>query len=121
MHVSYEGWKKDDKRSPLVNKMYIAGFMSPSELKKLRDAEVYQVYDVNKIKLRILNGDGASWINNLATKQTIQQRDNYHIHQEIIRDIQKDEYRRQSERLIAERRYDEVPTYLEYLKYEVRR
>ena len=121
LHVSYEGWKKDDKRHTLVNKMYIAGFMSSAELKKRRDAQIYQKYDVSKIKLRILNGDGASWISKLATKETIQQRDNFHIHQEIIRDLEEEDYRRQLERLIAEKRYDEVPVYLEYLKYEVRR
>lgn len=121
LHVSYEGWKKDDKRHTLVNKMYIAGFMSSAELKKRRDAQIYQKYDVSKIKLRILNGDGASWISKLATKETIQQRDNIHIHQEIIRDLEEEDYRRQLERLIAEKRYDEVPVYLEYLKYEVRR
>ena len=38
-----------------------------------------------------------------------------------MRDIQEDEYRRQLERLIAEKRYDEVPVYLEYLRYELRR
>ena len=101
--------------------MYITGFMGSTELKKIRDAQIYQKYDVNKIQLRVLNGDGASWINQLATKKTIQQRDNFHIHQEIIRDIQEEEYRRQLERLIAEKRYDEVPIYLEYLKYELRR
>lgn len=54
----------------------------------------------------------------MATEDTIQQRDNFHIHQEIIRDLQEDEHRRQIERLIAERRYNEVPIFLEYLKYE---
>ena len=86
-----------------------------------RDAQVYKNYDISKIQLRILNGDGAFWINKLATKETIQQRDNFHIHQEILRDIQEEEYTRQLERLIAERRYDEVPIYLEYLKHELRR
>lgn len=121
LYVSYEGWKEGDNRHPLVDKMYITGFMTSSELEKIRDAKIYQKYDVSKIELRILNGDGASWISQLATKDTIQQRDNFHIHQEIIRDIQEEEYRRQLERLIAERRYDEVPVYLEYLKYELRR
>ena len=121
LYVSYEGWKEDDIRHSLVNKMYITGFMGSAELKKIRDAEIYQKYDTSKIQLRVLNGDGASWINQLATKQTIQQRDNFHIHQEIIRDIQEEEYRRQLERLIAEKRYDEVPVNLEYLKYELRR
>lgn len=121
LYVSYDGWKENDKRHSLVDKMYITGFMSSSELEKIRDAKIYQKYDVSKIELRILNGDGASWISQLATKDTIQQRDNFHIHQEIIRDIQEEEYRRQLERLIAERRYNEVPVYLEYLKYELRR
>ena len=115
-----EKYKLSCKKS-LVNKMYITGFMSSSELKKRRDTKIYQKYDVSKIKLRVLNGDGASWISQLATKETIQQRDNFHIHQEIMRDIQEDEHRRQLERLIAEKRYDEVPVYLEYLRYELRR
>jgi len=42
LHVSYVEWKKDDKRKSLVNKMYITGFMSSSELKKRRDAKIYQ-------------------------------------------------------------------------------
>ncbi len=91
LHVSYEGWKKDDKRHSLVNKRYIAGFMTSAEL----NAQIYQKYNVE----RILNGDSALWINQLETKETIQQRDNFHIHQEIIRDIQEEEYRRQLKRL----------------------
>lgn len=119
MHVSHIGWKKDDKRHSLVNKRYIVGFMSSREMRQKRDAKIAQTYDVNKIELRVLNGDGAAWINKLATKDTITQKDNFHIHQEIVRDIQQEEYRRQLERLIAEKRYDEVEIYLEYLKYEL--
>lgn len=121
LHVSYEGWKKDDNRHELVNKQYITGFMSPSDIKKLRNAQIYQNYAVDKIELRVLNGDGANWINQLATKNTITQKDNFHIQQEIMRDIQEESYRRQLERLIAESRYDEIPVYLEFLKYELRR
>ena len=118
LHVSYEGWKKDDTRHTLVEKMYIVGFMSSKEMKQRRDARIFQKYDVDKIQLRILNGDGARWINKLATKDTIRQKDNFHIHQEIIRDIPEEENRRIIEKLIAERRYEEVPIFLEYLKYE---
>ena len=42
LHVSYEGWKKDDNRHSLVNKMYIVGFMSSKEIKKRRDAKILQ-------------------------------------------------------------------------------
>ena len=118
LHISYEGWKKDDPRHKLMGKTYIVGFMSSKEMKQRRDKKIFQMYDVDKIKLRILNGDGAKWINKLATKDTIRQKDNFHIHQEIIRDLQEDEHRREIEKLIAEKRYDEVPVFLEYLKYE---
>lgn len=118
LHVSYEGWKKDDPRHALVEKQYIVGFMSAKEMKDRRDAKIFQKYDIDKIKVRVLNGDGAKWINQLATADTIRQKDNFHIHQEIIRDIPVDEHRRQIERLIAERRYEEIPVFLEFLKYE---
>ena len=50
LHVMYEGWKKDDSRHTLVNKQYIAGIMKPKEIKKLRDARVYQEYkEVKKL------------------------------------------------------------------------
>ena len=42
--------KKDDSRHTLVNKQYIAGIMKPKEIKKLRDARVYQEYkEVKKL------------------------------------------------------------------------
>ena len=61
LHVMYEGWKKDDPRHGLVNKQYIAGIMKPKEMAKLRDARVFSQYDESKIKLRVVNGDGAKW------------------------------------------------------------
>ena len=54
LHVIYEGWKKDDKRHPLVNKQYIAGIMKPKEIKELRDARVFEQYDEKKKKKKDL-------------------------------------------------------------------
>lgn len=68
LHVMYEGWKKDDKRHSLVNKQYIAGIMKPKEIKELRDARVFSQYDVNKIKVRVTNGDGAKWTKGITAK-----------------------------------------------------
>ena len=92
LHIMHEGWEKDNSRHNLVNKDYIAGFMTPKTLEKLRNAKIYQKYNEDSIKLRVLNGDGANWIKNICTKNTIYQKDNFHIHQEIIRDIKDKEY-----------------------------
>ena len=90
LHVMYEGWKKGDPRHSLVNKQYIAGIMKPKEISKLRDARVYQQYDERKIKIRVTNGDGAQWTKGTTAKGGFYQKDEYHIMQEIVRDVPKE-------------------------------
>lgn len=119
LHITYEGWKKDSNRHELVNKKIIAGMMSSKALEKLRNAKTYQVYNQEKIELRVINGDGARWINNIATKDTICQKDSFHIQQEIIRDIQDKKAREELIKIIEEKRYNEVQTFIENLKYEL--
>lgn len=118
LHVMYEGWKKDDKRHQLINKQYIAGIMKPKEIKKLRDARVYQQYDVKKIKMRVLNGDGAKWTKGITAKGGIYQKDQFHIMQEIVRDVPK-EYREIIEKLVKTKQYNKIEGAIEGLKYEV--
>ena len=118
LHVMYEGWKKDDKRHPLINKQYIAGMMKPKEIKKLRDARVYQQYDVEKIKLRVVNGDGAKWTKGITAKGRIYQKDQFHIMQEIVRDVPK-EYRNIIEELVKTKQYDKIEKAIEGLKVEL--
>lgn len=118
LHVMYEGWKKDDKRHPLINKQYIAGMMKPKEIKKLRDARVYQQYDLEKIKLRVVNGDGAKWTKGITAKGGIYQKDQFHIMQEIVRDVPK-EYRNIIEELVKTKQYDKIEKAIEGLKVEL--
>lgn len=118
LHVMYEGWKKDDKRHPLINKQYIAGMMKPKEIKKLRDARVYQQYDVEKIKLRVVNGDGAKWTKGITAKGGIYQKDQFHIMQEIVRNVPK-EYRNKIEELVRTKQYDKIEKAIEGLKVEL--
>ena len=118
LHVMYEGWKKDDKRHPLINKQYIAGMMKPKEIKKLRDARVYQQYDVEKIKLRVVNGDGAKWTKGITAKGGIYQKDQFHIMQEIVRDVPK-EYRKIIEELVKTKQFNKIQGAIEGLKYEI--
>lgn len=119
LHVTYEGWSKNNNKYSLVNKSYIAGMMTPQTLEKIRNARVYQKYNTKSIELRASNGDGARWINNIATKDTICQKDSFHIQQEIIRDIKSKEHREELIKIIKEKRYNEVQPYIENLKYEL--
>ena len=118
LHLMYEGWKKGDSRHSLVNKKYMAGIMNPKTIRELRDARVYQMYDVDKIQLRVTNGDGAAWTKGTTAKGGIYQKDNFHIHQEITRDVPK-EYRHIIEELIENKEYSKIAEAIEKLKYEV--
>ena len=118
LHVMYEGWKKDDARHSLVNKQYIAGIMKPKEIAKLRDARVHTQYDESKIKLRVTNGDGAKWTKGITVKGGIYQKDQFHIMQEIIRDVPK-EYRNIFAELINKKQFDKIQPAIDGLKYEL--
>ena len=118
LHVMYEGWKKDDPRHSLVNKQYIAGIMKPKEIAKLRDARVYSQYDESKIKLRVTNGDGAKWTKGTTAKEGIYQKDQFHIMQEIIRDVPK-EYRNIFVELINKKEFEKIKPAIDGLKYEL--
>ena len=118
LHVMYEGWKKDDVRHSLVNKQYIAGIMKPKEIAKLRDARVFTQYDEGKIKLRVTNGDGAKWTKGITAKGGIYQKDQFHIMQEIVRDVPK-EYRNILTELINNKEYNKIQSAIDGLKYEL--
>lgn len=118
LHVMYEGWKKDDVRHALVNKQYITGIMKPKEIKKLRDARVYQQYKEESIKMRVTNGDGAKWTKGITVEGGFYQKDQFHIMQEIVRDVPK-EYRNLIKELVNTKQYDKIQAAIEGLKYEV--
>lgn len=119
VHVMYEGWKKEDVRHSLVNKQYIAGIMKPKEIARLRDARVYTQYDESKIKLRVTNGDGAKWTKGITAKGGVYQKDQFHIMQEIVRDVPK-EYRNILTELINNKQYYKIQPAIDGLKYELR-
>ena len=110
--------KKDDIRHSLVNKQYIAGIMKPKEIAKLRDARVYSKYDESKIKLRVTNGDGAKWTKGTTCKGGIYQKDQFHIMQEITRDVPK-EYRNIIIELINKKEFKQIQLAIDDLKYEL--
>ena len=118
LHVMYEGWKKGDTRHSLVNKQYISGIMKPKEIAKLRDARVYTRYDESKIKLRVTNGDGAKWTKGTTAKGGIYQKDQFHIMQEIVRDVPK-EYRNIFVELINKKEFKKIQPAIDGLKYEL--
>ncbi len=85
--VIYEGWKKRDKKGKeyvTVNKSAYSCF-NVGRFWELNDVMISTQYDIDYIKLNILNGDGAKWIKNGVCSNVIYQIDRFHIHQAIVR------------------------------------
>ena len=85
--LAYSGWIRDGKKMRLKGKVATAGFHPVGEFHKIREAAIRRKYNTDEIKLRLLNGDGASWVRNIYDPDTVYQLDRFHIEQEITRCI----------------------------------
>ena len=80
----YEGWNEGN-RHELINKKVIAGFEDGTSFMKRRLAFVKNIYNYDKIQYKMVNGDGAAWIEPLEVENiTYQQLDPFHVKKNII-------------------------------------
>ena len=71
------------KRRILDNKVAYASFDPASAFRKAKEGLVASRFDVNGIELRIVNGDGAQWIQKKNGVKTISVLDKYHRNKKI--------------------------------------
>lgn len=84
----YEGW---NEQGELVGKVMSAGFEDGKKFQKLREATIKKKYNTEEVKLRVLNGDGASWVKNCEDPDTVFQLDSFHVYQKIRKSIREKE------------------------------
>lgn len=120
--IAYEGWKQRHPSSThyrTVGKLAYAGFMGAASFQALREAKVASVYNTDEVKLRVLNGDGAKWINKgrYATNEMFQL-DSFHVGQAVCRGVRDKKKRGYILACIKENKVSQALKYLEKLKYE---
>lgn len=81
----YEGWNEDGE---LVGKVMSVGFEKGPVFQKLREAAIQKKYDTDAVQLRVLNGDGATWVKECEDPSTIFQLDRFHVYDKITGCIQ---------------------------------
>lgn len=110
--ITYEGWRKRNcsKDSYVVeNKIVCASFSSSKKFKELYDATIAETYNVDEIELRILNGDGASWIKESSEEGVYFQLDPFHKSQAVYRKVKdKDEAKKLIKLLNSEKAGDAI-------------
>lgn len=108
----YEGWDKE-QQDRLVGKKIIGGVTKSTKLKKKTEAVINSIYNIDEIKLRVISGDGASWITDMSDGDVVYQLDRFHILQYFNRYIKDKNKLKEVKQLLAERRIDEMLEYIE--------
>ena len=110
----YEGWQPetaDNKRYKTVNTLYFAGYDNkPEQFDAIINSGIAQIYNMDYLKTKILNGDGADWISKeVDMDASVQyQLDLFHIYQKATRKISNLDDRKKIEKLIKDRKFDKL-------------
>lgn len=115
--IAYDGvlWKVNragKKRRTLNNKIAYAGFKGAGEFRRNKAGLIASRFDVDAIRLRVVNGDGAGWIQKQKRKSTITVLDAFHRNRKI-RECVKDPEK--AERILAVFYEKDTDSFMEYL------
>jgi Uncharacterised protein family (UPF0236). len=87
--IAYDGAEKAGKnRYRLTNKVAVANFESINKFIRRKEGKIAATYCVDEIETRILNGDGASWIKQSVTDETVVfQLDTFHRNKAVFENV----------------------------------
>ena len=114
MAVAYDGWEPLSKgRYRLRNKVMVSGFEAPKEFQRKKEGAIAAVFNTDEINIRILNGDGGSWIKGGITDSDVHfQLDPFHKNREITRKVRNEGQREVIRRLISKKRITDLLLYI---------
>jgi len=119
--IAYDGASAiGKKRYKLTNKVACAGFESVREFQKRKEGVVAGTYKIDEIEVLLLNGDGASWIRQAQTDETVHfQLDVFHVNKAIRTYVKDAAMRKQITKLLYEKEIDTLLDYIEALSNSV--
>ena len=111
--VVHEVSRNGKVRRNLDNKIAFGGFMSVNEFRRKKEGLVASHFDVESIDLRVLNGDGAGWIQKQKSVECISVLDKFHRNKKITECIPNREHAALVRDMLYDGDYDAL---LEYIK-----
>ena len=120
MGIAYDGatWqigKNKKKRRTLDNKVAYASFDEATEFKKNKEGILASRFNVDEIELRVINGDGAQWIQKRSDVACISVLDAFHRNKKITECVQNKEYAKLIRDLLYQNKIQDVMDCLEAL------
>ena len=116
--IAYDGatWqigKNKKKRRKLDNKVAHAAFESATEFKRNKEGIVASRFNVDEIELRVINGDGAQWIQKRSDVACISVLDKFHRNKKITECVRDEEFAKLIRNLLYEGKIEDVMNCLE--------
>jgi hypothetical protein len=119
--IAYDGAKKaGKKRYELTNKVACANFEDAGKFAKRKEGVIAKTYNTDEIEIRFLNGDGASWIRQSQTDETVHfQLDQFHRNSAIRAYVKNPEARKEITKLLYAKEIDHLLVFIEALSNSV--
>ena len=119
--IAYDGAQKvGKKRYELTNKVACANFEDVGKFVRRKEGVIARVYNTDEIEMRFLNGDGAAWIRQSQTDESVHfQLDPFHRNKAIRANVKNPEAREQIMELLYAGNIDHLMVYLEALTNSV--
>ena len=116
--IAYDGatWqigKDKKKRRTLDNKVAYASFESARDFTRHKEGLVASRFDVDEIELRVINGDGAQWIQKHGDANCISVLDKFHRNKKITECVRDPEFATLVRELLYAGRIDDTLTCIE--------
>lgn len=118
--IAYDGatWKKGKgkkKRRTLDNKVAYAAFESAEDFRKNKEGLLASRFNVDEIELRVINGDGAQWIQKRPGVKCICVLDKFHRNKKITECVKDGNAAKTIRSLIYEGKIQDMMDYIEAL------
>ena len=115
----YTGWEKNGKNShKLENKVVFAAAIPAEEFIEIKETLADYTYDMDKVKYRIMNCDGAGWTFNNSDQTAVRQLDFFHIKQAIYMAISNKEQIKALYEMLIKKEYDKMLEHIKVLERE---
>ena len=111
--IAYDGtiWEKGAHgqiRRTLDNKVAHASFEAAKDFRINKEGIIASCYDVDQIELRVINGDGANWIQKKSDVDCISVLDRFHRNKKITECVKDREFAKTIRELLFAGRIDDV-------------
>ena len=106
--VQWEFGKNGKKRRTLDCKVAYASFENAREFQRNKEGVVASRFKVDEVELRVINGDGAQWIQKHGDTDCISVLDEFHRNKKITECVRDPEFAKLLRSLLYEKRIDDL-------------